>query len=609
MTITLFVQYILCGVYVAIFLRVLADVIRQPRRTTITIAVFFGLPCGVILITVLTAVGALVYGPTLSAINRALILTSCYMLLRLVSDCAEVSPRLLGTAAVLVVMLSVSSFVWLSPRPIWLVVGQSSFFVGLKLYAAQAFWWAARRGGGVTGRRMQVAAVGSACLALATITFSIQAYVPALRLITLLLVFITAVFYFLAFATPNVVRRVWQEPELRAFLGRAARLPRLANVQRMVQELERGATDSLGALAARVGLWNEQTQTLHMVGPMLQTATPLPTTSLLGDTPTLRVFREQRPLFAPNDSRSATNDGETRAEAVLAAPITVGTRRLGVLTVYAERAPIFAADDLALVQLLADQAAVLLESRALIDEVARVEAQEKAARLKDDFLIAAAHDLRTPLTTLMGRVQLMERRVLRDPESPADLATIQIVLKEARRLKQLVSNLLDAARADSDPLVGQRELLDLVAVVNDVCIERPSSRHPYTIDSAESVVGEFDRERIVQVLDNVLNNALKYTPEGGEVILKVWQDQEWNHLSVLDNGIGIPAADLPHVFKRFYRGENVNDVQFSGLGLGLYICRTIVEQHGGIISATPNTPQGTAIHVRFPRVVVPQESA
>ena len=609
MTVTSFVQYILCGMYVAIFLRVLADAIQQPRRTTITIAVFFGLPCGVILITLLTAFGVLVYGPTLSAINRALILASCYMLLRLVSDFAEVPPQMLDTAAVLLVMLSVGSFVWLSPRPIWLVVGQSSFFVGLKLYAAQAFWRAARRGGGVTGRRMQVAAVGSACLALATITFSIQAYVPALRLITLLLVFITAVFYFLAFATPNVVRRVWQEPELRAFLGRAARLPRLANVQRMVQELERGATDSLGALAARVGLWNEQTQTLHMVGPMLQTATPLPTTSLLGDTPTLRVFREQRPLFAPNDSRSATNDVETRAEAVLAAPITVGTRRLGVLTVYAERAPIFAADDLALVQLLADQAAVLLESRALIDEVARVEAQEKAARLKDDFLIAAAHDLRTPLTTLMGRVQLMERRVLRDPESPADLATIQIVLKEARRLKQLVSNLLDAARADSDPLVGQRELLDLVAVVNDVCIERPSPRHPYTIDSAESVVGEFDRERIVQVLDNVLNNALKYTPEGGEVILKVWQDQEWNHLSVLDNGIGIPAADLPHVFKRFYRGENVNDVQFSGLGLGLYICRTIVEQHGGIISATPNTPQGTAIHVRFPRVVVPQESA
>ena len=609
MTITLFVQYILCGVYVAIFLRVLADAIRQPRRTTITIAVFFGLPCGVILITVLTAVGALVYGPTLSAINRALILTSCYMLLRLVSDFAEVSPRLLGTAAVLVVMLSVSSFVWLSPRPIWLVVGQSSFFVGLELYAAQAFWRAARRGGGVTRRRMQVAAFGSVCLALATVTVGSQTYLPSLRLITAMLVLIAAIFYLLAFATPNVVRRVWQEPELRAFLSRAARLPRLPNVQRMVQELERGAAESLGALAARVGLWNEQTQTLHMVGPILQTATPLPTTSLLADTPTLRVFREQRPLFASNDPRSATDDAGMKAESVLAAPITVGTRRLGVLTVYAERAPIFAADDLALVQLLADQAAVLLESRTLIDEVARVEAQEKAARLKDDFLIAAAHDLRTPLTTLMGRVQLMERRVLRDPESPADLATIQVVFKEARRLKQLVSNLLDAARADSEPLVGQRELLDLVAVVNDVCIERPSPRHPYTINSAESVVGEFDRERIVQVLDNVLNNALEYTPEGGEVILKVWQDQEWNHLSVLDNGIGIPAADLPHVFKRFYRGENVNDVQFSGLGLGLYICRTIVEQHGGIISATPNTPQGTAIHVRFPRVVVPQESA
>ena len=143
MSVSLFVQYIMLVVYGAIFLRVLADAVYQPRRTTTNIAVFFGLPCVVLITTLLTMVGIVPNHPIVSAINRALLLSSCYMLLRLVSDFAEVPPRLLGIGAVGLVILSTGSFLWLSPRPPWLIWLQLSFCLGLKLYAARAFWRAA----------------------------------------------------------------------------------------------------------------------------------------------------------------------------------------------------------------------------------------------------------------------------------------------------------------------------------------------------------------------------------------------------------------------------------------------------------------------------------
>jgi signal transduction histidine kinase len=252
---------------------------------------------------------------------------------------------------------------------------------------------------------------------------------------------------------------------------------------------------------------------------------------------------------------------------------------------------------------------VILESRTLIDEAARVRAREESMRLKDDFLAAAAHDLRTPLTTLMGRAQLLERRALREPQAPADLAAVRIILKEAQRLRGLVLDLLDAARADSGQLVGKRELSDLGAILRGACQDQISSRHECSIEAPAPVMGWFDRDRMAQLLDNLLQNAVKYTPAGGPIRIRAWNDPPYSYLTIADEGVGIPLADMPHVFDRFYRADNASDMQFSGLGLGLYICRTIVEQHGGAIWAAPNQPQGTIINIRLPYVEAAAERA
>jgi signal transduction histidine kinase len=270
---------------------------------------------------------------------------------------------------------------------------------------------------------------------------------------------------------------------------------------------------------------------------------------------------------------------------------------LGVLLVYAARPPIFADEDLELVKLLADQAAVILESRTLMDQAVQVQVQQQSTSLKEDFLSAAAHDLRTPLTILVGQVELMERRIQRNPDAPADLVSIQRIKTEAHRLKNLVLELLDAERIGQGRLVTMREEVDLVEVAEEACQRNSSERHHCSVQADGPVTGMYDPIRIQQLVENLVENAVKYSPDGGTVEIKLWSEpggmthqageervEAWNHLTIRDHGIGIPTEDLPNVFERFHRGTNVDDRRFVGMGLGLYICRTIAEQHGGSIS-------------------------
>jgi two-component system sensor histidine kinase VicK len=104
------------------------------------------------------------------------------------------------------------------------------------------------------------------------------------------------------------------------------------------------------------------------------------------------------------------------------------------------------------------------------------------------------------------------------------------------------------------------------------------------------------------LIDNLLENAAKYSPKGGDITTTIWCEDHTAHLTVADQGIGIPAEDLPHIFDRFYRATNVNDRQFVGMGLGLFICRAIAEQHGGRITVDSRQGAGTSFHVVLPAI-------
>lgn len=113
-------------------------------------------------------------------------------------------------------------------------------------------------------------------------------------------------------------------------------------------------------------------------------------------------------------------------------------------------------------------------------------------------------------------------------------------------------------------------------------------------------MGAYDRNRITQLLDNLVENAVKYSPAGGEVTLGVWAEDSQARMEVADRGIGVPVADLPFIFDRFFRANNVDDRRFMGMGLGLFICQAIAEQHGGRIWAGPRDGGGTVFDVELP---------
>ncbi len=590
--------------FVFIFLVVGVKALRHPRRATIDTALLFGA-------TMLIVAEGLVaprLGPgprgVLTALVASLLMALPYLLLRLVDDFSTVPRWLLLAAELGLAAIVVSLFVLPAKSdPAWLILAYVGYFIALAFYGTGAFVREARGSSGVTRRRMQAVAAGSLFLGLSIIMDGLTAVLPHQAALWNALSSVgglaSGLGYFIGFAPPAWLRRAWQEPEVRAFLGRAARLPRLPTTGAIVEQLEHGAASSLGAPRASICLWDPEAGVLwaEVDGVRVEIR---PGEMIAG-----RVFASQRPLFWDNAARHDPAHAEryraNNANALLAVPISAGEKRLGVLVVYAARPSIFVEDDLVLAQLLADQAAVILESRALIDEAARVHAREEAARLKDDFLSAAAHDLKTPLTAIIVQAQLLERRARNDPAAPPDLSGLQRLVGEAQRLKRLVLDLLDVSRVEQGRLVGKREPTDLTELARGVCARYSSAYHRCLLDAQGEIVGEYDQGRIEQLLDNLVDNAVKYSPNGGDVRVAVWREHGTAHLTVTDSGIGIPASDLPHLFDRFHRGANVDDRRFAGLGLGLFICQGIVAQHGGRLwASSPGVGKGSTFHVELP---------
>jgi signal transduction histidine kinase len=602
-----FITYLSWLVFLVIFALVAVQAIRRPSRANLDIALLFGTTTAVIVIAVASLSEALPPSDTWAWLAGSAILALPYLLLRLVDDLSGVPLRLRRGVEALLFAAILS--LWLLPRdrPNWINGLLLLYIAGVLAYVIGATLRATFHARGVTRRRLSAMTIGSLFLVLNIVVGSLGLWLPSLadlwRSAADLFGLAAGLSYVVGFTPPRWLRRAWQDPELRAFLSGAATLPRLPDTDTVVQALEQGAAASIGTLHASIGLWDEADQLLRFGHAPRQFALAPD-----GDGPALHAFRLQQPIFSPHtrytDTVFVSLKMNTLASAVLAAPITAGTRRLGVLVAYAPRAPIFADDDLALIQLLADHAAVILESRALIDEAARIHAHEEATRLKEDFLSAAAHDLKTPLTTLVARAQLLDRRAARDPSAPADRESLQLMVAEGQRLKRLVLDLLDAARVEQGKLVGPREAVDLVAVAREVCTRLGTARHPCTVVADGTVVGWYDRQRLEQLLENLIENAIKYCPNGGPVEVSIRQDSAGVLLAVADCGIGIPAEDLPRLFERFHRGINVDDRRFPGMGLGLFICKGIVEQHGGHITVTSRPGEGSTFHVTLPRTPV-----
>ncbi len=230
-------------------------------------------------------------------------------------------------------------------------------------------------------------------------------------------------------------------------------------------------------------------------------------------------------------------------------------------------------------------------------------------KLKDEFVALISHDLRTPLTSIIGYVELS----LEDAEPPLDeerRGYLQIVSRSSERLLRLVDDLLFVARLQAGRLILERSDLDLCTIAAQAAEEaRPraeAKRLELEFIGGSPVMIEGDKGRLFQLLDNLISNAIKFTPEGGRVEVRVHPASGIAVLEVSDTGIGLGPDEAELVFDRFFRSSRVVAQQVPGTGLGLFIARAIVGAHAGTIAASTREGGGTTFHVEVPARVESQ---
>jgi len=243
-------------------------------------------------------------------------------------------------------------------------------------------------------------------------------------------------------------------------------------------------------------------------------------------------------------------------------------------------------------------------ARLLAREQEARKAAEAAVRLRDQFLSVAAHELRTPLTSLTGQAQLFQRRAVREGHLPErDQQTLRIVNEQVTRLNKMVHALLDVSRLELGQLSIERAAVDIGALVRRVVDEVRTTVDDRTIelDSPDiSLLVQGDELRLEQVLQNLIQNALRYSEPPQPISVTVTLHGEQVCVAVRDQGMGIPAEALPNLFQRFYRAENAAAHHVSGMGIGLYVVKEIVTLHGGKITVESLEGVGSTFTVCLP---------
>jgi two-component system, LuxR family, sensor kinase FixL len=252
---------------------------------------------------------------------------------------------------------------------------------------------------------------------------------------------------------------------------------------------------------------------------------------------------------------------------------------------------------------LEDERTMLLER----ERAARLEA-EAAVRVRDAFLAAASHDLKNPLMAIKLRAEMLEELSweLSPPDAAEQVRTSAAgIVASSGRVVAMLRQLLDVAQLQmGQQLVLERTPTDLVGLARRAVDEhaQASPRHMLRLRGQKrGLVGQWDAGRLERLLDNLLDNAIKYSPKGGEVTVSLARDDTWAVLAVTDKGVGIPASDLPHILEWFHRASNVASTA-QGVGIGLAVVRQIVEQHGGTVAVASCEGEGSTFTVRLPLV-------
>ncbi len=291
---------------------------------------------------------------------------------------------------------------------------------------------------------------------------------------------------------------------------------------------------------------------------------------------------------------------------VLALSIAREGELLGALHIYS-RDPDrdFDEIDRDLAHILAAQVSVAITNARLFTEMKAMDEE------REQFLSVVSHELRTPLTPLKALAQLQLGRLRRSQErgTPMDLdaleRNLESIERQVDRMNGLVNDLLSVSRAGRGKLEMDRAPFDLAEEVRDVvgryvAATREEGRHSFAVDSPDTFAYDGDQARIDQLLMNLVGNAVKYSPRGGQVEVRLARESGSAEIAISDQGIGIGAADLSRLGGAFTRGIG-KAATFAGMGIGLHVAKLVVEAHGGsLLLESPGEDRGTTVRVRLP---------
>ena len=308
--------------------------------------------------------------------------------------------------------------------------------------------------------------------------------------------------------------------------------------------------------------------------------------------------------WAWENNRAAGRGSDTLPGAKrLFLPMRTGRGAIGVIGIDSDKpGPLLTPDQRRLLDALIDQAAVAIERVCLVEDVDRAKRTIETDRLRSALLTSISHDLKTPLAAVLAAAGTLRdlSTALSDAEK-ADLLTT--VIDESERLNRFIANLLDMTKLESGAIVPNTALHDLGEIVGSALrrASRILARHRVELELASELpMLDVDAVLFEQVLFNLLDNAAKYSPEDTTIRIRSWRDRDSVCLQVLDEGDGIPPADLEHIFDKFYRVEKGDQVR-AGTGLGLAISRGFIEaMHGTITAANRGDRRGAVFAIRLP---------
>jgi len=296
----------------------------------------------------------------------------------------------------------------------------------------------------------------------------------------------------------------------------------------------------------------------------------------------------------------------------LAVPMVLKRRVVGVVDLERDDAYAWSSTDLRLLVALANHAALAVDNLHLLDETRKVAALRELDRMKTELLGTVSHELRTPLGSIKGYATtlLTHGNKLRKDEQREFL---EIIDSEADRLRDLIENLLDLSRLEAGVLRIDRQPVRLASTVREVVrkVQLASPSHEFTLEwPTDDPTVNADQRRIYQVIQNLMTNAVKYSPDGGCITVSGHIDRRELIISVADQGLGIPQVEIDRIFDRFHRVQTEVSRGIGGTGLGLAICKGLVEAHGGRIWAeSAGESKGSSFSFTLPVLAEPLDVA